>query len=328
MTPILELIKHLGLGIVSVFLFIEICMADIGKTKEFMNLIKEVRNEYPEDSIERKIPISFVATVAATETGNFQFKDAPTAKAANNFFGAVGQSNEAIGIDIDYSGLAVSPGAGSEIVGLRVDVGQQVDTEKRYAALFNNGNVGINVSDPSVELEVSGSIKADALDIESDLSLRGLTINQLTVLDSFYIDATFNVTEVHADIVSANTIEFETIEINNATFYDHITANTLVAREKFQIGDIAEPNAAYVFEGNGDFRVSGNLVVDSLQVSELNFTGIDEVVITGNAVTFANEVSFNQRVTLSDGLGFENIGSKPVDTGRGYIYLSEHQGMD
>ena len=93
MTPILELIKHLGLGIVSVFLFIEICMADIGKTKEFMNLIKEVRNEYPEDSIERKIPISFVATVAATETGNFQFKDAPTAKAANNFFGMHANEN-------------------------------------------------------------------------------------------------------------------------------------------------------------------------------------------------------------------------------------------
>ena len=68
-------------------------MADIGKTKEFMNLIKEVRNEYPEDSIERKIPISFVATVAAAETGNFNFKDAPTAKSANNFFGMHASSN-------------------------------------------------------------------------------------------------------------------------------------------------------------------------------------------------------------------------------------------
>ena len=93
MIQIQELIKHLGLGIVSVFLFIEICMADIGKTKEFMNIIKEVRKEYPEDSIERKIPISFVATVAATETGNFQFKDAPTAKAANNFFGMHANEN-------------------------------------------------------------------------------------------------------------------------------------------------------------------------------------------------------------------------------------------
>ena len=87
MILILELIKHLGLGIVSVFLFIEICMADIGKTKEFMNLIKEVRNEYPEDSIERKIPTGFIATVAAAETGNFQFKGAPTAQKGNNYFG-------------------------------------------------------------------------------------------------------------------------------------------------------------------------------------------------------------------------------------------------
>ena len=45
-----------------------------------MKAIKEVRQEYPEDSIERKIPISFIATVAAAETGNFNFKDAPTAK--------------------------------------------------------------------------------------------------------------------------------------------------------------------------------------------------------------------------------------------------------
>ena len=62
-------------------------MADIKKTKEFMKAIDEVRKEYPEESVESKIPSSFIATVAATETGNFQFKDAPTAKNANNFFG-------------------------------------------------------------------------------------------------------------------------------------------------------------------------------------------------------------------------------------------------
>ena len=38
MTQILELIKHLGLGIVSLLLFIGVCMADIGKTKEFMKV--------------------------------------------------------------------------------------------------------------------------------------------------------------------------------------------------------------------------------------------------------------------------------------------------
>ena len=44
-----------------------------------MKAIEEVRQEYPEDSIERKIPTGFIATVAAAETGNFQFKGAPTA---------------------------------------------------------------------------------------------------------------------------------------------------------------------------------------------------------------------------------------------------------
>ena len=62
-------------------------MAEIKNTKDFMKAIEEVRKEYPEESVESKIPSSFIATVAATETGNFQFKDAPTAKNANNFFG-------------------------------------------------------------------------------------------------------------------------------------------------------------------------------------------------------------------------------------------------
>jgi uncharacterized FlgJ-related protein len=87
MTQIQELIKHLGLGIVSVFLFTNIIMADIKNTKDFMKAVEEVRQEYPEDAIERKIPTSFIATVAAAETGNFQFKGAPTAMKANNYFG-------------------------------------------------------------------------------------------------------------------------------------------------------------------------------------------------------------------------------------------------
>ena len=86
MIQILELIKLLGLGIASLIIC-TITMADIKNTKDFMKAIDEVRKEYPEESIESKIPSSFIATVAATETGNFQFKDAPTAKNANNFFG-------------------------------------------------------------------------------------------------------------------------------------------------------------------------------------------------------------------------------------------------
>ena len=95
MIQILELIKLLGLGIVSAILFINITMADIAKTKDFIKAVEEVRQEYPEDAVERKIPSSFIATVAATETGNFNFEGAPTAQKANNFFGihATGDQN-------------------------------------------------------------------------------------------------------------------------------------------------------------------------------------------------------------------------------------------
>ena len=87
MIQILELIKLLGLGIASAILFITISMADISKTKDFIKAVEEVRQEYPEESIERKIPASFITTVAAVETGNFGFEGAPTANEAKNYFG-------------------------------------------------------------------------------------------------------------------------------------------------------------------------------------------------------------------------------------------------
>ena len=86
MIQIQELIKLLGLGIASLIIC-SITMAEIKNTKDFMKAIEEVRQEYPEDSIERKIPTGFIATVAATETGNFEFKGAPTAQKGNNYFG-------------------------------------------------------------------------------------------------------------------------------------------------------------------------------------------------------------------------------------------------
>ena len=87
MIQILELIKLLGLGIASAILFITIAMSDITKTKDFMKVVDEVKLEYPEGSLERKIPTSFITTVAAVETGNFEFKGADTANEAKNFFG-------------------------------------------------------------------------------------------------------------------------------------------------------------------------------------------------------------------------------------------------
>ena len=86
MIPIQELIKHFVLGIASLIIC-SITMAEIKDTKSFMKLANEVLKEYPEGSLERKIKPGFIATIAATETGNFQFKGAPTAKKGNNYFG-------------------------------------------------------------------------------------------------------------------------------------------------------------------------------------------------------------------------------------------------
>ena len=86
MIQIQELIKHFVLGIVSLIIC-GITMAEINDTKSFIKTINEVLKEYPEDSIERKIKPGFIATVAALETGNFQFKNAPTAQRGNNYFG-------------------------------------------------------------------------------------------------------------------------------------------------------------------------------------------------------------------------------------------------
>ena len=86
MIQIQELIKLLGLGIASLIIC-SITMAEINDTKSFIKTINEVLKEYPEDSIERKIKPGFIATVAALETGNFQFKNAPTAQKGNNYFG-------------------------------------------------------------------------------------------------------------------------------------------------------------------------------------------------------------------------------------------------
>ena len=86
MIQIQELIKHFVLGIVSIFI-IHNAMADDTKIRNFLNEIREVKEEYAKDSFEYSIPNSFILTVATAETGNMEFKGAPTAKEANNFFG-------------------------------------------------------------------------------------------------------------------------------------------------------------------------------------------------------------------------------------------------
>ena len=86
MIQIQELIKHFVLGIGSIFI-IHNAMADDTKIRNFLNEIREVKEEYSKDSFEYAIPNKFILTVATAETGNMEFDGASTAKKANNFIG-------------------------------------------------------------------------------------------------------------------------------------------------------------------------------------------------------------------------------------------------
>ena len=87
MIQILELIKHFVLGIASAILFTTIAMSEITNTKDYAKAYREVQQEYPEGSVQRKLPVGFAASNAYLETGGFKYKGADTAKAANKNHG-------------------------------------------------------------------------------------------------------------------------------------------------------------------------------------------------------------------------------------------------
>ena len=78
MIQIQELIKHLGLGIVSLLL-LHGTMDQYGKHRDFLKKIRNVQSQYNPNSFEANLDEDFIMTIATTETGNFEFKGAPTA---------------------------------------------------------------------------------------------------------------------------------------------------------------------------------------------------------------------------------------------------------
>ena len=86
MTPILELINRLGLGIVSLIICFNVMAAD-NFPIYFYNIAKEVQKEYDKGSFEKMIDPALVATIASIESGYGDFENADTAKAALNYMG-------------------------------------------------------------------------------------------------------------------------------------------------------------------------------------------------------------------------------------------------
>ena len=86
MTPILELIKHLRLGIARFVICLNVMAAD-NFPKFFYDKVIQVQNTYPDGSFERIVNPALVTTIASLESDYGDFKNAPTAKKAKNYMG-------------------------------------------------------------------------------------------------------------------------------------------------------------------------------------------------------------------------------------------------
>ncbi|RAP36156.1 hypothetical protein DID80_05495, partial [Candidatus Marinamargulisbacteria bacterium SCGC AAA071-K20] len=80
----------------------------------------------------------------------------------------------ATGVSINMKSLGIKSGANAKVIGLDVNVG---NGEGRYAAIFLGGNVGIGTANPTVELAVSGDIKANSLELAGSMIANIVTMN-------------------------------------------------------------------------------------------------------------------------------------------------------
>ena len=213
-------------------------------------------------------------------------------------------NNVVKGIDIDL--VSVNLTADSKLYGLYVDVDNGISMDNRYAAVFMGGNVGIGTANPTVALDVNGSIKADNLylsgalviedevTIKNDLSvdevssLNRVTINQLAVNDTFYAktvafdDSDITVVSANFGSITANylTVQSEvTVSTINA---DYIDVNSAIFREGLAVG--TTDLAGNILNVNGAFRANSATFRGSVEVPTFSVDNGDTLYVGNSKV--------------------------------------------
>jgi uncharacterized FlgJ-related protein len=126
-------------------------MDQYSKHRDFLKKIRNVQSQYNPDSFEAKLDEDFIMTIATTETGNFNFEGADTAKRANNFFGiqAIGDQSFILSQDPDkkakvrafnnaedsIKGFLELMKTGSNYAGIRESVARGDDTLNYFDSL-------------------------------------------------------------------------------------------------------------------------------------------------------------------------------------------------
>ena len=213
------------------------------------------------------------------------------------------QDAEIRGLDLDL--VSVNLRGDSKLYGMYVDVGApQNENENRYAAVFLHGNVGIGTTNPTAELVVSGSIKADTLILSEGLefqtgitvnnslvvegvaSMNRVSINRLYVEDSFSaLTLSFDNTDIQADNATFGTITVNQILDVSYASIDTVSANNIeVSKAIFTNAlsvatDNIEPNTLKV---DGTIKAISAIFTDTVTVPTLSVENSGTTLFAGN----------------------------------------------
>ena len=165
----------------------------------------------------------------------------------NSFF-----AGDLKGIDVDL--VSVNLTATSKLYGIYVDVSkdQLTDLGTRYSAVFMGGNVGIGTTNPTVALDVSGSIRADnliltgaialpaSITIDNKLTVEGIasinvvTVNSLTVKERLFAkDIQFQNPDITVDSAQFQTITAQHLTVNQLIEANKVSANLFESTTAF-----------------------------------------------------------------------------------------------
>ncbi|MSR88200.1 MAG: hypothetical protein EXS67_00915 [Candidatus Margulisbacteria bacterium] len=213
---------------------------------------------------------------------------------ANNVLAA---SKTATGIKIDMSPLKTE--TNTTVTGLDIDVTGTTGT--RYAALFQGGNVGIGLTQPTTALHVSGNIKTTSLISDGSINVGTVTANSLHIAG----DARFT------GSVTINTLEATTVSANNLTLTGTLTlekANLSIltgTTAKFtQLGIGVSPNNALDVSGNltvakGRIGIGITAPTALLHLSSLNQNAL--------VIDVKNSTTTTRNVLLVNSIGYVGI---------------------
>jgi hypothetical protein len=141
-------------------------------------------------------------------------------------------------------------------IGLNVDVSKvKTKSGKKYAAIFQGGNVGIGIENPTVELEIAGTVSANYFNLSG-----GLTVPQLVVSkDTFIAIAADSKLEGNEYIprVGINITDIDKLKAGDNELWVNgtVSADSLIVKNGIEATTLNVYNGTLVVDDNGNIGI-------------------------------------------------------------------------